>query len=179
MRLVPGKGRMTSKIERLIRAEDWPAARLAVRAKLRSCPRDHWLLTRLGLTYYEERRYKQALKYSLRALEEVPNCPLALWDYAGSLEMLGQTEEALKAYLVLVRRGIQQIAFGDCGEGIAWARGLIADCHYRMAHCHTALQRPKMAIKSLKSHIGLRGPGCRSIYSLVEVRKELTGLQVS
>src|SRR5580698_9318353 len=111
-----GKGRMTSKIERLIRAEDWPAARLAVRAKLRSCPRDHWLLTRLGLTYYEERRYKQALKYSLRALEEVPNCPLALWDYAGSLEMLDQTEEALKVYLVLVGRGIQQIAFGDCGE---------------------------------------------------------------
>jgi tetratricopeptide (TPR) repeat protein len=174
---VPGKRRMTSKIERLISVEDWPAARRAVRAELRSSPNDHWLLTRLGLTYYEERRYKQALKYSLRALEEAPNCPLALWDYAGSLEMLDQAEAALKVYLLLVHRGIQRIAFGDCGEGLAWARGLIADCHYRMAHCYTALRRPKMAIKSLKSHIGLRGPGCRSVYSLVEVREELGGLQ--
>ena len=167
-----GQGRMTSKIERLINAEDWPAARRAVRAKLRSSPNDHWLLTRLGLTYYEERRYKQALKYSLRALEEAPNCPLALWDYAGALDMLDQDEAALNVYLLLVRRGIQQIAFGDCGEGLAWARGLIADCHYRMAHCYAALHRPKMAIKSLNSHIGLRGPGCRSIYSLAKVREE-------
>jgi hypothetical protein len=164
---------MKSKIERLISAEDWPAARRAVRAELRSFPNNHWLLTRLGLTYYEERRYKQALKYSLLALAEAPNCPLALWDYAGSLEMLDQTEAALKVYSLLVRRGIQQVAFGDCGEGLAWARGLIADCHYRMADCYTALRRPKMAIKSLKSHIGLRGPGCRSIYSLVKVREKL------
>jgi tetratricopeptide (TPR) repeat protein len=170
---------MTSRIEKLIRVEDWPAARRAVRAKLKSSPNDHWLLTRLGLTYYEERRYKQALKYELRALAEAPNCPLALWDYAGSLEMLGQTEAALKVYSLLVRRGVQRTAFGDCGEGLAWARGLIADCHYRMAHCYAALQRPKMAIKSLKRHIGLRGPGCRSIYSLARVRKELGNLQAS
>ena len=173
----PGKCWMDSKIEGLISAEDWPAARRAVRAELRSAPNDHWLLTRLGLTYYEERRYKQALKYSLRALEEAPNCPLALWDYAGALDMLDQDEAALNVYLLLVRRGIRQIAFGDCGDGLARARGLIADCYYRMAHCYTALGRPKMAIKSLKSHIGLRGPGCRSIYSLVKVKEELSRLQ--
>ena len=85
----------------------------------------------------------------------------------------------MKVYSLLVRRGVQRTAFGDCGEGLAWARGLIADCHYRMAHCYAALQRPKMAIKSLKRHIGLRGPGCRSIYSLARVRKELGNLQAS
>lgn len=163
----------SSTIERLISVEDWAAARRAVRAKLRSSPKNHWLLTRLGLTYYEERRYKQALKYSLRALAEAPNCPLALWDYAGTLEMLDQTQAALKVYLHLVRRGVRKIAFGDCGEGLAWARGLVADCHYRMAHCYTALQRPEMAIKALKSHIALRGPNCRSIYLFAKVRKEL------
>lgn len=94
--------------------EDWPAARRAVR----SSPNDHWLLTlRPG---------------------RGPNCPLPLWDYAGSLEMLDQTDAALKVYLLLAGRGIQQIAFGDWGEGLAWARGQIADCHYRMAHCYTA-----------------------------------------
>lgn len=80
-----------SRIEALIEAEKWSAARQAIRAKLRSSPDDHWLLTRLGLTYYEEKRYKQALRYSVRALEKMPHCPLVLWDYAGTLEMLGQT----------------------------------------------------------------------------------------
>ena len=131
---------MTSKIETLIAAEDWPRARKAVREELRSSPNNHWLLTRLGLTYYEERRYKLSLKYSLRALAQMPNCPLALWDYAGTLEMLDQTQDALTIFQRLVRRGIPEITFGDCGEGLAWARGLIADCHYRLAHCYLALK---------------------------------------
>ena len=80
---------MASKIERLIEAEDWPAARRAIRAELRSDPENHWLLTRLGLTYYEEKDYKQALEWSRRAVGEAPNCPLVLWDYAGTLQMLG------------------------------------------------------------------------------------------
>lgn len=164
-------------IEELIRVEDWPAARRAIRTELRSSPRNHWLLTRLGLTYYEQRNYQQALKFSRIALAEAPNCPLVLWDYAGCLEMLGQNQAALAIYRRLVRSAIATIAFGECGEGLAWARGLVADCFYRMAHCHIALRHPKLAINSLESHIDLRGPGCRSIYSLAEVRKELRKLE--
>ena len=55
----------------------------------------------------------------------MPNCPLALWDYAGALEMLDQTEEALSMYRRLVRRGVSAIAHGTCGEGLAWGRGLM------------------------------------------------------
>ncbi|HEX5432393.1 MAG TPA: tetratricopeptide repeat protein, partial [Bryobacteraceae bacterium] len=82
----------------MINAERWRAARQVIRAELRSSPNGHWLLTRLGLTYYEEKRYKQSLRYTARALEEMPNCPLVLWDYAGDLEMLGQTKRALDIY---------------------------------------------------------------------------------
>src|SRR5215469_7498410 len=53
---------MASKIERLIDAEEWPAARRAIRADLKSDPENHWLLTRLGLTYYEEKDYGRALE---------------------------------------------------------------------------------------------------------------------
>jgi tetratricopeptide (TPR) repeat protein len=67
---------MASKIERLIEAEDWPAARRAIRAELRSDPKNHWLLTRLELTYYEEKDYQQALACERRALAEAPKCPL-------------------------------------------------------------------------------------------------------
>jgi len=167
---------MASKTERLIEAEDWPTARLAIRAELRLDPKNHWLLTRLGLTYYEEKDYKQALECERRALAEAPRCPLVLWDCAGALQMLGRSQDALKIYRRLIRRGISEIAFDDCGEGLAWARGLVADCHYRMADCYRASRRPAMAIKSLTSHLTLRGPGCRSIYPLPMVRKELQEL---
>ena len=167
---------MASKIERLIEAEDWPAARRAIRAELRSDPNNHWLLTRLGLTYYEEKDYRQALECERRALSEAPNCPLVLWDYAGSLEMLGLEQDALKIYRRLIGRGISEIAFDECGEGLAWSRGLVADCHYRMAGCYRTLRRPPMAIKCLTSHLTLRGPGCRSIYPLPMMRKELQKL---
>jgi hypothetical protein len=63
---------MASKIEKLIEAEDWPTARRAIRVELRSAPKNHWLLTRLGLTYYEEKDYKRALECELRALAEAP-----------------------------------------------------------------------------------------------------------
>jgi tetratricopeptide (TPR) repeat protein len=161
-----------SRIEELIKDENWLAARRAIRSKLRSSPHDHWLLTRLGLTYYEQRRYTEALKYALLALNEAPECPLVLWDYAGTLEMMDEPEAALKVYQSLAQRGIQAIAFGNCGEGLARARGLIADCHYRISHCYASLQKPRLAIQALEHHLDLRGPGCRSIYLLKNIAAE-------
>jgi len=93
--------------------------------------------------------------------------------------MLGQNHAALKIYRRLVRRGIEEIAFDDCGEGLARARGLVADCHYRIAGCYRRLRRPVMAIRSLIAHLSLRGPGCRSIYPLPMVKKELRQLEAA
>jgi tetratricopeptide (TPR) repeat protein len=168
---------VSSQIEELIKAQDWAAARQAIRRKLRLAPENHWLLTRLGLTFYEEKRYKRALKYSLLALAVKPSCPLALWDYGGCLDMLNQDRAALTVYKQLIRRGLHAIAFGDCGEGLAWARGLLVDCHYRAAHCYAALGRPGLATRSLERHVALRGPGCRSIYPIAIIRRELRELK--
>ena len=81
------------------------------------------------------------------------------------------------AFLLLL---FQPLVFADdeCGEGKAWARGLIADCHYRIALCQRDLGRIKSAIKELDIHLGLRGLGCRSIYSLKMVRQKLQHLNV-
>jgi tetratricopeptide (TPR) repeat protein len=170
---------MSQDIEALIEAEDWNQARRVIKSKLRAKSSDHWLLSRLALTYYEQREYSRALEYELEALKEVPACPLALWGYAGSLEMLGQEEDAAKVYRRLIQRGANRMAFGDCGEGLAWARGLVADCYYRLAYCYDSLHKRAEALRCLRKHISLRGPGCRSIYALTKVRKEIDALQES
>jgi tetratricopeptide (TPR) repeat protein len=148
----------------------------AIRVALKRDSDNHWLLTRLGLTYYEERRYKRSLFYAEKALALAPKCPLVLWDLSGSLEMLNRTRNAVVIYQQLTKRGVARLANGDCGEGKAWARGLVADCYYRMAHCLKTLGSKKHADAAYRKHLALRGPGCRSIYPLKLVQRDLCSL---
>lgn len=167
---------MSKAIEAAINLERWKRARRLIRAELRKEPRSHWLLTRLGLTYYEEHEYRASLRYSKMALKLAPSCPLALWDYAGSLQMLGRHRAALLVYGKILSRSIAPIANGDCGEGLSWARGLLADCHYRQAISHKRSGDQQIAIRAYRKHLKMRGPGCQSIYPIRTVRKQLSEL---
>src|SRR4051794_28575233 len=118
---------MSRGIESAIKREDWKEARRLVRAALRRQPDSHWLIARLALTYYEEFDYERALTIGQQAYKLAPNCPLVLWEMAGTLDMLKRHREAIPIYRRLVRRGVESVAYGDCGEGLAWARGLVAD----------------------------------------------------
>jgi tetratricopeptide (TPR) repeat protein len=164
---------MSKKLDKLIESEKWAAARKLILSELRNEPKNHWLLTRLALTYYEERNYKRALQISRKAYAIGPKCPLVLWDLAGTLDMLGREKEAIKIYQNLVRRGVDSIAYGECGEGLARARGLIADCYYRLFSCYQSLGLRKKAQSFLHKHLCLRGRGCHSIYSLQEVKRKV------
>ncbi|MHC4945277.1 MAG: tetratricopeptide repeat protein [Planctomycetota bacterium] len=164
---------MIDDIEKAIEKQDWKKARQLLRNALKRKPDNHWLLNRLGLTYYEQLEYKRAIHYIEKALAIAPRCPLALWDYAHCLDMTGKMKEAIATYRKIVKLGVERIAHGDCGQGKGWARGLIADCHLRMAYCYKDLRQLKMAVKVLKRHLKLRGPGCRSIYNIEDVRKLL------
>jgi predicted Zn-dependent protease len=86
------KGESMSDIDQLIADKKWEKARALIQEELISAPADHWLWMHLGLTYYEEKSYEQAAACSKRAVELRPNCPLALWHYAGSLFMNGNEQ---------------------------------------------------------------------------------------
>jgi tetratricopeptide (TPR) repeat protein len=163
---------MSGDIEACIQAADWCGARRLIEARLTADADNHWLLTRLSLTYYEERDYQGALKVSERALALAPRCPLVLWDHAGTLDMLGRCREAISIFRRLIKRGVDSIAHGECSEGVGWARGLIADCHYRVAGCYRKLGQKARFLREFEKHLDMRGPGCYSIYSLDEVAEE-------
>jgi tetratricopeptide (TPR) repeat protein len=160
-------------IEACIAEEDWNSARKLIEEAILQEPDNHWLLARLSLTYYEQRDYQRALELSAQALAIQPLCPLALWDHASSLDALGKPKEALVIYKGLVERGVEELAFGECGEGIAWSRGLLADCLYCMSKCYTKLGEYQKAVEHLKEALAERGPGCRSIYPISTLRKKL------
>jgi tetratricopeptide (TPR) repeat protein len=131
--LSPKERRAAGAIEDAVAREKWSLASRLIRERLKRSPTDHWLLSRLALTYYEQRQYRRALRYDLKALQDGPYCPLAIWGYASTLDMLKQPTEALKLYRWLISWGEDELAYGPCGEGIRSARSLIADCYYRIA----------------------------------------------
>src|SRR5689334_21484 len=114
---------------RALDRRDWPLARKLLRAALKRSPDHHWYLTRLSWVAACQGRGAEAVRYSRRALMIQPRCPLALWDYAGALHAAGRSAMASPIYHRLIRRGVEGLAHGTCGEGVRWARGLVADCH--------------------------------------------------
>jgi tetratricopeptide (TPR) repeat protein len=171
-----GERRAARRIEDAIKDEDWEQARLLIRQWLRREPRNHWLLTRLGLTYYEERQYKRALHYALKALQIEPYCPLVVWDYAGTLDMLGRRKEALSVFRWLTTWSEERLAHGPCGEGIQAARSLIADCFYRIGAILEEQGQRKRAGAAFREHLSRRTRGTRSIYPLTQVRRRYADL---
>jgi len=172
----PQERRAAARIEEAIERDEWPKARTLIKRWLRVKPDDHWLLTRLGLTYYEQRQYKRALHYELKALQIEPYCPLAIWDYAGTLDMLGRKKEALSIYRWLISWGEDRLAYGQCGEGIQAARSLIIDCFYRIGTIHEDRGQRRRAIAALREHLSRRTRGTRSIYPLSEVKRRYAAL---
>src|SRR5438270_398815 len=121
-----------AEIEKLLAEKKWKKARSRIQEELITAPGDHWLWVHLGLTYYEEKHYEQAVICSKRAVELRPDCPLALWHYAGSLFMNGNESGAIVIWTVLLDIDLEEIAHGECGEGMDWALQLVNDVHYRM-----------------------------------------------
>ena len=169
---IPQERRAAKRIEEAIERDDWQKARTLIRQWLRVKPKDHWLLTRLGLTYYEQGQYKRALHYELKALQIQPYCPLVVWDYAGTLDMLGRKKEALSIYRWLISWGEETLAYCPCGEGIQRARSLIADCFYRVGRILEGQGQRKRAVAAYREHMSRRTRGTRSIYSLSQVKRE-------
>ncbi|MGA3048280.1 MAG: hypothetical protein ABSD67_16725 [Terracidiphilus sp.] len=164
-------------LERAIEADQWIAARKLIKTELKRDPKDHWLLGRLALTYYEQRKYDQALYWDVMALQEAPYCPLLIWDYAGTLAMLDRNDEARLLYRWLLSWGEEQLAYGECGEGIRWARALIADCHYRIACIWDEKRQWKRAATEFEKYLVMRRSGYGSIYSLQQAKAEYAEVQ--
>jgi tetratricopeptide (TPR) repeat protein len=161
------------KIEALLAAKKWTKARALIQDELLSDPADHWLWTTLGLTYYEQRQYDKALKCSKRAVELAPNCALVLWDFAGCLQMNGQESAALAIWTLLLGMDLDDVANGECSEGMDWAMQLINDVHYRTGRYYERNGQVELALVSFEKYLHNRQHGVGSIYNIDHVKRAL------
>jgi tetratricopeptide (TPR) repeat protein len=163
-------------VEKLLKAGKWRKAHDLIQEELVFAPTDHWLWIHLGLTYYERKQYEKALSCSKRAVELHPNCPLALWHYAGCLYMSGQEASALAIWTLLLNMDLEQVAYGECGEGMDWALQLVNDVHYRMGRYFQWSGQPELARASFEKYLHNRAHGVGSIYDAKPVQEFLATL---
>jgi tetratricopeptide (TPR) repeat protein len=175
----PAGNSLSKRINRLFRREDWQGARRLIERALKDAPEDHWLLTRLSTTYYEQGDYEKALGFAERARDLAPNCPLVLWDLAGALQMLGRHKEAILAYKDLVQRGPEALGQDECGEGFDWALALLADSIFRIGISFQRLRKKDAAVRTFLKYLALRHLGAESIYDEADAEARIEALNRS
>jgi tetratricopeptide (TPR) repeat protein len=163
-------------INQLFKEEKWSEARELLLKWLQEEPNNHWFLTRISTIYLEEKQYDKALEYVEQALQIAPRCPLVLWDYAEVLDRLKRNEEAIQIYKKIIRRGISRTAYGECGEGLRWARSIINDSRYMLGLIYASMSKFQLAGNSLKKYIANHDRNTPSIYDLREVKKDLKSI---
>ena len=163
--------RTNNLIGHYIEQAEWKKARRLLKTYLKKEPQNYAILSTLGLTYYEERHYEKALLWAEKALYFGKDDPLVLWDYAGTLEMLGQTDRAIAIWEQIVAWGAKKVGTELCQEGLRWGKSLVNDCRYRLALAHRDQGNFPKATDYLREHLAHR-KGTPSLYTLKEVRKE-------
>ncbi len=160
---------MSEHIELAIEQNSWAEAARLIQQELVNDPDNHWYWARLALCEYESLNYRKAIKLALCAMEIHPGCPLAQWEYAGALDMLGREQEAIEVWLRLIHTEPATIADEPCWEDEAWAESLINNCRYRLVRTYLDLEDPENARHWMQEHLSHRKEGLDSIVSDLEV----------
>ncbi len=172
------KDSLTATIDMLFKKGRWPEARALLEKEREKQPSDHWVLTQLGVAFYEERHYREALQLFLASQKVVPDCPLTLWNLAGTLDALGNPVEAVRIYTWLLES--RQTATADsCWESKEWTEALKADCVYRLAACFQQMGRAGTAAHCYRQYINILASGIQGLYSSNDAMQQIQKLQAT
>src|ERR1700733_8159352 len=125
----------SDKVNDLFEREEWTEARRLLDKRLHADPNNHWLITRIGTTYYEQGNYAKALEFSEHAHKLAPKCFLVLWDLASTYEMLELDVDAARIYGEIFHLANAGDGENDHSEGTQWLQSLLTDCFYSAAGC--------------------------------------------
>lgn len=163
-------------IDALIQRKEWEGARARIREELASDPDNHWLLTQLGVTYYEQRQYRESLKWFLKSFAIVPDCPLTLWNLAGALDAIGKPKMAVTLYRWLLQSDVSP-EDDPCWESEEWTESLKTDCVYRLGLCFEHLGRKESAEHCFRQYIQLLLIGVNGMYPIEDAVRHIRGLR--
>ena len=167
--------KFSDRINSLFRRCEWETARKLLENEREKDPKNHWLLTQLGVTFYEQKKYGEALKLLWASLAIVDDCPLTLWNLAGTLDALKKHGKAAKIYSWLLQS--QKSPEEDpCWESEQWADALKTDCLYRLGSCFQSLGKKRKAEDCYRRYLNLLLLGGGGTYSIEDVTGRIRSL---
>lgn len=166
------KRRLNDQVNECFRLEKWAEARAVLERELEKEPQNHWIVTQLGVTYYEQRRYQEAVDLFLESKEIVSDCPLTLWNLAGGLDALGKHSAALSIFTWLLQSRVSP-SDDPCWESVDWSETLKADCIFRIGVCLQNLGKKQKSEQCFRQYLNLLAMGIEGLYSLEDVKRHI------
>jgi cytochrome c-type biogenesis protein CcmH/NrfG len=157
------------EIQELKKCKSWDIIRKRLLRKLRRDPTKVILLTYLSNAYFEEGKYKKALKASIKACSRLPENPLVLWDYAHALYMNSEFSKSLGTFKAIMCMRPTAIA-----KSMNWkienAKEFWNASRFNIALCYIQFDKLGLAVRALESYLK-HLPDCGAYYS-PELTKE-------
>jgi tetratricopeptide (TPR) repeat protein len=168
----------SKKIAGLFQEGKWKDARALLEREREKDPDNHWLLTQLGVTFYEQRQYEEALRLFLESYSILDDCPLTLWNLAGTFDALGEYKKAIAIYTWLLESA-KSPADDPCWESKAWTDRLKTDCVFRLGVCFQKRGKKSVAQHCFRQYLDLLSIGIDGTYSAEAVLREIHELNAS
>jgi hypothetical protein len=105
----------------------------------------------------------------------MPNCPLTLWNLAGTLDSLERPADALKLYTWIL---LNKKSYTDdpCWENQEWSDALTTDCVYRLGVCFQHIGIKTKAKDYYRLYLDMLSIGFEGSYSINDVKSKLRDL---
>lgn len=123
-----------AKLDSLKHQSDWAGQIKMLKRYAGKYHNEYYVYQQLASTLYIESiaQYQEAVQYAERAMSMEPDDDLNIYTYACALYYVGQLDDAYKYFSKIIAKDVNEIAYGEHGEGIRYAKGLINDSVFMM-----------------------------------------------
>lgn len=164
-----------AKLDALKHKSDWSGLITMLKRYISRYPNEYFFYQQLAATYYIDciSKYKLAYKYAEQAYNMEPDDDLNIYTYACSLYYVGRIDEALDYFSRIISKDIEDIAYGEHGEGIRYAKQLIIDSIYMSGVICKDKHQYHEANDLFVRHLANRKRGQHSDFTRKQVLKKL------
>ena len=154
------------KLNQLIRQKRYRAADNLLRKMVEQAPEDGYLLTRMAVSLWNDRKNEEALQYADRAKKVEPTDPYVIYTRARVLWALDKNEEAIAEWDNILNMSEHDLK--ESGYRPMWIKTFVNEARYYKALSLRALFRDKEALALMEEHLKHRGKGVQSDFTKKE-----------
>ena len=124
---------------------------------------DYWVLVEYGNAMYELREYNEALEIAYRYMKIEPNDPYCIFHYSLILRANKEPSRAINYLKKILNKSLEELSYGQFGDGIREAKTLINDTRYLLALTYFEEDNLKKSLELYNKHLENRQRGISSM----------------